>query len=78
LAGYSPKVLQVGGGLVYNAPSLEEAPLPDSFERFFTALGKLANLPRLRQEQCIERMIEFIEFEVAENENVNENVSEKS
>jgi transcriptional regulator with XRE-family HTH domain len=78
LAGYSPKVLQVGGGLVYNAPSLEEAPLPTSFERFLTALGKLATLPRQQQEECIERMIDFIEFEVTGNENGNEDILEKS
>jgi transcriptional regulator with XRE-family HTH domain len=69
LAGYSPMVLQVGGGLVYDAPPLDASPLPDTFERFFTALGKLATLPRQRHEQCIQRMIELIESEVAESEN---------
>jgi len=69
LAGYSPEVLQVGGGLVYNAPPLDAPLVPDTFERFFTALGKLATLPRQRQEQCIETMIEFIESQVAEGEN---------
>jgi transcriptional regulator with XRE-family HTH domain len=68
LAGYSPKVLQVGGGLVYDAPPLD-APLPDPFRRFFAALGKLASLSQQRQEQCIERMIQLIESEVAEREN---------
>jgi transcriptional regulator with XRE-family HTH domain len=69
LAGYSPMVLQGDGGLVYNAPPLGTSPLPDTFERFVTALGKLANLPRQRQEQCIEMVIELIEAKVAENEN---------
>ena len=69
MAGYSPMVLQVGGGLVYNAPPLDTPPLPDAFDRFFTALGKLATLPRQRQEQCIEGMIQLIESEVAENAN---------
>jgi transcriptional regulator with XRE-family HTH domain len=65
LAGYSPMVLQVGGGLVYNAPPLDAPLVPDTFERFFTALGKLAILPRQRQIQCIETMIEVIESHVA-------------
>jgi transcriptional regulator with XRE-family HTH domain len=69
LAGYSPMVLQVGGGLVYDAPLLDAPLLPDTFERFFTALGKLAALPRQRQEQCLERMIQLIDSEVADNEN---------
>jgi transcriptional regulator with XRE-family HTH domain len=69
LAGYSPMVLQVGGGLVYDAPPFDAPLLPDTFERFFTALGKLATLPRQRQEQCIETMIELIESQVAKVEN---------
>jgi transcriptional regulator with XRE-family HTH domain len=69
LAGYSPKVLQIGGGLVYNAPPLEASPSTDAFERFFTSLGKLANLPRQQQEQCIERLIELIESKVTWSEN---------
>jgi transcriptional regulator with XRE-family HTH domain len=69
LAGYSPMVLHVGGGLVYDAPPLDTPSLPDTFERFFTALGKLATLPRQRQEQCIETMIQLIESEVAESAN---------
>lgn len=72
LAGYSPMVLHVGGGLVYDAPPLDAPLLPDTFERFFTALGKLATLPRQRQEQCIETMIELIESQVAEIENGSE------
>jgi transcriptional regulator with XRE-family HTH domain len=64
LAGYSPMVLQVGGGLVYNAPPLDAPLVPDTFERFFTALGKLAILPRQRQIQCIETMTEVIESHV--------------
>jgi transcriptional regulator with XRE-family HTH domain len=72
LAGYSPKVFQVGGGLVYNAPSLDAASLPTSFERFLTALGKLATLPRQEQEECIEKLIQLIEFEVTENETISE------
>ena len=67
-AGYSPMVLQVGGGLVYDAPPLDAPLVPDTFERFFTALGKLATLPRHRQQQCLETMIEFIEFQMAEVE----------
>jgi transcriptional regulator with XRE-family HTH domain len=69
LAGYSPEVLRVGGGLAYDAPPLDAPPAPDTFERFFTALGKLATLPRQRQEQCLETMIEFIESHVARIEN---------
>jgi transcriptional regulator with XRE-family HTH domain len=72
LAGYSPKVLQVGGGLVYNAPSLDAGPLPSSFERFLTALGKLATLPRQEQEECIAKLIHLIECEVTENEAISE------
>jgi transcriptional regulator with XRE-family HTH domain len=71
-AGYSPMVLQVGGGLVYDAPPLDAPLLPDTFERFFTALAKLATLPRQRQEQCIETMIELIESQVAGVENGSE------
>jgi hypothetical protein len=69
LAGYSPMVLQVGGGLVYDAPPLDAPLLPDTYERFLAALGKLATLPRQRQEQCIETMIGLIESQVAEVEN---------
>jgi transcriptional regulator with XRE-family HTH domain len=72
LAGYSPMVLQVGGGLVYDAPPLDAPLAPDTFERFFTALGKLTTLPRQRQEQCIETMIELIESHVAKVENGSE------
>jgi len=66
---YSPMVLQVGGGLVYDAPPLDAPVVPDTFERFFTALGKLATLPQQRQQRCIETMIEFIDSQVAEVEN---------
>lgn len=69
LAGYSPMVLKVGGGLVYDAPPLDAPVLPNTFERFFTALGKLATLPRQRQEQCLETMIQFIESQAAEDGN---------
>ncbi|MGH8716588.1 MAG: helix-turn-helix domain-containing protein [Burkholderiales bacterium] len=72
LAGYSPTVLKVGRGLVYDAPPLDAPLLPDTFERFFTALGKLGALPRQRQEKCLETMIELIESQVAKVENGSE------
>jgi transcriptional regulator with XRE-family HTH domain len=72
LAGYSPKVLQVGGGLVYNAPPLEASPSTYAFKRFLTALGKLATLPQQQQEECIEKLIQLIEFEVTDNETISE------
>jgi transcriptional regulator with XRE-family HTH domain len=65
LAGYSPEVLHVGGVLAYDSPSLPKSPVSDaSYQRLFVTLAKVANLPHPRQEQFIDRIIEFIESEV--------------
>ena len=65
LAGYSPEVLHVGGALAYDSPSPPKSLVSDaSYQRLFVVLAKVANLPHPQQEQCIDKIIEFIEFAV--------------
>ena len=67
LAGYSPEVLQLSGGLVYNAPPLSAPHVP--FDQLFRALAKLSNLEPETQRRCIEAITSFIEAEERKENN---------
>ncbi|MGH9877028.1 MAG: helix-turn-helix domain-containing protein [Nitrososphaerales archaeon] len=61
LAGYSAQVLQLGGGLAYDSPTIPGSP-PDGIcadlNRFHAVLAKI---PRQSQQACIDALITFIE-----------------
>ena len=61
LAGYSPEVLQFGGRLAYDSPSISGG-LPAGLDADLTKLhAALAKIPRHSQQPCIDALTTFIE-----------------
>lgn len=61
LAGYSPEVLQFGGRLAYDSPTVSDT-LPDGLEADLMGLhAALANIPRHRQQACVDALTTLIE-----------------
>ena len=61
LAGYSPEVLQFGGRLAYDSPTIPGS-LPDGIYADLTRLhAVLAKIPRHSQQSCIDALTTFIE-----------------
>jgi transcriptional regulator with XRE-family HTH domain len=67
LAGYSPEVLWLGGGLVYDSPPLYEPHVP--FDQLFRALARLSSFEPETQRRCIEAIIALIEAEERKENN---------
>ncbi len=63
LAGYSPEVLQFGGRLAYDSPTISGADsLPEGLDADLTGLhAALAKIPRRRQQPCIDALTTLIE-----------------